>query len=125
MSGKAQKIQAYQTGLWAENLAALLLMSKGFHILHRRYKTRFGEIDLIAQRAHSKLLVFAEVKARTDKEQALYAITPKTRRRIEQAAMHFLAENPGLNDCDMRFDVIAVSGILSIHHLDNAWMEGQ
>ena len=44
----ARQSAAYQQGLIAEELAANYLQGKGYTILKRRYKTKYGEIDLIA-----------------------------------------------------------------------------
>ena len=49
-------------GAWGEALAAQFLRARGFAILERNYRTRYGEIDLIAQ--DQTYLVFAEVKLR-------------------------------------------------------------
>lgn len=121
------KPTSHQTGLWAEELAAKILREAGYEILAERYKTRYGEIDLIV--SNDDTLVFVEVKARQNLEDSLYAVTPKTRRRIEQSALHYISENPELADMGMRFDVIAVGkggkdGGISVEHLDNAWGVG-
>ena len=60
-------------GRWAESLAAWSLRLRGYRIVARRFRTPLGEIDLIAQRG--RLVAFVEVKARTDLEQALVALT--------------------------------------------------
>jgi len=62
----------YSKGLRAETLAAWYLRFKGYRILAMRYKTRVGEIDLIARRGRS--LVFAEVKWRPDRRTAMEAV---------------------------------------------------
>lgn len=119
MRPEPKKRTAYRRGLWAENLAAGYLRVKGYRILERRYKTKGGEIDLIA--AKGETLAFVEVKARRDQAEALYAVNQKTQRRVEQAALHFLADYPDYSAWALRFDVIAISGPFSIKHLDNAW----
>lgn len=114
---------AYDQGLWAETVAAIWLCLKGYRILRRRYKTSVGEIDIIARRKN--VLAIVEVKARADEGAALESVRPQGRRRIENAARYFLARHPSYIDFNVRFDVIAVSGAISILHLDNAWIEGQ
>lgn len=130
---------AYQRGVDAEGVAARYLEKRGFEILQHRYKTKFGEIDLIV--AKGELLVFVEVKAHSDATQALYAVTEKSRRRIEQAALQFISEHTDMAEYTMRFDVIVVPetalrasdridahnllGGDGVHHLDNAWLAGQ
>ena len=65
--------RAERQGLWAERLAEILLRLKGYRILDRRYRTKVGEIDLIARRG--KRLAFVEVKRRKSQDEALDAIT--------------------------------------------------
>lgn len=120
---KAAPQTNYQKGVWAEKMAAAQLMVKGYKVLKTRYKTKGGEIDIIASKGD--MIVFVEVKIRGKQSDALYAITPRNRRRVEQAALHFLAENPSYNDYAMRFDVMAFAkekgGGIWAEHLDNAW----
>lgn len=110
----------FAKGVAAEDLAARYLTDKGYVILAQRYKTKFGEIDLIAQKGD--VLHFIEVKTRQTQEEALYSITPRAQRRIEQSALYFLSTHPRYNDCAMQFDVIAISAPFEILHLDNAWV---
>lgn len=118
MSGMQKN--TYDQGVWAETMAALYLCLKGYKILERRYKTKVGEVDIIARK---KLVVaFIEVKYRPSSAEALAAISTQSRRRIERAAQHYLAGRPVYQGHDCRFDVIAVSGGFSIQHLDNAWL---
>lgn len=98
---------AFRTGVSAEASAAALLMAKGFRILARRYRSPYGEIDLVARRGN--LLVFAEVKARAALEDAAYAITPRQRQRIIAAALAWLASHDEHVTLDMRFDAILVA----------------
>lgn len=122
---------SYQKGVDAENAAARYLSRKGFEILEQRFKTKGGEIDIIARQKN--LIIFAEVKAHQDEESALYAVTPRSRRRIEEAALQYLADHEEAASCDLRFDVLVVSqktglnllGASCVRHLDNAWFQGQ
>ncbi len=111
------KSSNYERGLWAELYATLYFFLKGYRILAWRYKTPVGEIDLIV--ARKSWIVFVEVKQRRSIEEAVFAVTPLMRRRIEAAAGHFLARQRK-EMSSLRFDVVAVSG-LCIRHLDNAW----
>lgn len=110
---------AYQSGLRAEFIAALLLRFKGYKILARRYKTKSGEIDIIARRG--AMIIFIEVKSRRTLNEALSCFTPTNRARILNAARHFIAQYPHLADSPLRFDFIAVAPPLFWRHLDNAW----
>ena len=72
----------------------LALMAKGFRIVARRYRTKLGEIDLIARRGDLVLIV--EVKARTTLVEAMEAIAHESERRIEGAADLWLVAAAGL-----------------------------
>jgi putative endonuclease len=92
-----KRIAAYRAGLSAEAEAAACLTSKGFTILAQRHRTRYGEIDLIAQAG--TLIVFVEVKARARLDDAAYAITLRQQKRIITAAQA---------GCELRFDAVLV-----------------
>jgi putative endonuclease len=122
------KQKTYQRGIISEKIAAFWLRLKGYKILERRYKTKLGEIDLIAR--HQNTIIFIEVKARPTMALALESITPTMKRRIENTARYYIAHHD-VEGCDMRFDVVAVmplkladikQGQFFIHHLDNAWV---
>lgn len=112
------KRRIYHRGLIAEHLAAVCLMAKGYTVLARRYKTPVGEIDLVVRRG--KTLVFVEVKERGALNAALESVTARMKDRIACAGRYFLARHPQYAACDIRFDLVATSGIF-IRHLDNAW----
>lgn len=97
---------AYRRGHYSEWLAALALMMKGYRILERRYRTRLGEIDLIARRGDLVLIV--EVKARRSLVEAMQAIAHESERRIEAAADIWLSRQPDYGRFSLRFDMVAV-----------------
>lgn len=102
-----ERIAAFQTGVSAEARAAALLIAKGYRILARRFKTPFGEIDIVARKR--ALLTFIEVKARGNLDDAAYSITPRQRRRIIDAAQAWLMAHPEHANFEMRFDAILVA----------------
>jgi len=116
---KSAKVRAQKRGRWAESLTALYLWLTGHRVMARNYKTKVGEIDLIARRKNT--LSFIEVKARTDADLAAEAITPKQRRRIQRTAEWYLTQNPALQTCDIRFDVALVTGPFQLTVLKDAW----
>ena len=98
---------AFRIGLSAESRAAALLIAKGFRILARRWKSPVGEIDIVARRR--RLLVFVEVKARENLDDAAWSVTPRQRARIIAAAEAWLAAYPDAAISDMRFDAMLVA----------------
>jgi putative endonuclease len=106
-------------GRLAEALAAWSLRLRGYRIVARRYRTPFGEIDLIARRG--QLLAFVEVKARAEIEQAVVALGPRQRERTARAAELFLACHPAHAPCTLRFDLVTVRPWRLPRHMVDAW----
>lgn len=93
-----------QTG---EDIACDELQRRGYEILARRYRTRFGEIDIVAR--SSQTIVFVEVKTRAgdDFGGGAAAVTPWKQRRVAQMAVDYLSKYH-LHDQPCRFDVVTV-----------------
>jgi putative endonuclease len=98
---------AFRLGISAESRAAAFLLAKGFRILARRWKSPLGEIDIIARRRH--LLIFVEVKARANLDDAAWSVTARQQARIAAAAEIWLAQFPDDNIRDIRFDAMLVA----------------
>lgn len=97
-------------GKKGEELACKELERRGHTILARRYRTRFGEIDIVTEL--NGLVVFVEVKARSSNRfgEAADQIPAWKQRRIAAMALDYLAFVDRLND-DCRFDVVAIDGV--------------
>jgi putative endonuclease len=111
---------SYSTGIFAEDRAQQLLESKRYRILARRYKTKGGEIDLVARCGDH--LAFVEVKGRKSHDDAAYAIGPRQQARIATAAEIFLGEHAELSNCSASFDVILVSPEQGCAHIEQAFL---
>src|SRR5688572_8705339 len=98
--------KAYRLGHSNEWLAAAALVLKGFRIVARRYRTKLGEIDLIARRGDLVLIV--EVKARKTLMEAMETIAYESERRIEGAADLWLTRQRDFAKLSVRFDMVAV-----------------
>ena len=101
------RIAAFRTGLSAESRAAALLMAKGYRILARRYRTPYGEIDLVVRKR--QLVAFVEVKARASLDDAAYAVTPRQQGRIIAAAQAWLMAHPEHAEFELRFDAMLIA----------------
>lgn len=113
---------AYRWGKIAEKITYFLLTLKGYRILAHNYKTPVGEIDLIARKGN--MIVYIEVKARDTKTEALDALAPQQRRRIEHAALvHQQREN--INAENYRFDLVLCTKDALPSHIKQAWREGE
>lgn len=96
-----------ELGNRGENAVAAALAQRGFEVLERQYRCRWGEIDLIA-RAPDRVLCFVEVKARSIGAIASprESVTKSKQRKLRNTAGWYLAQK-GL-DCPCRFDVAEV-----------------
>ena len=103
----AERVEAFRTGISAETRAAAYLMAKGYRILAKRFRTPYGEIDIVARRRN--LLAFVEVKARNSLDEAAYAVTPRQQARIIAAAQIWLMAHPEHAEYDLRFDAILIA----------------
>jgi putative endonuclease len=101
------RVTSHARGLRAERLAALVLVLKGYRVLDRRYAALGGEIDLIARRGRT--IVFVEVKARSQLDDARTAISADKGRRLARAARHWLAHNAWAMGMTLRCDAVFVA----------------
>ena len=113
-------------GETGEELACCELRRRGYAILARRYRTRLGEIDIIAR--HEGALVFVEGKARSghDFGGPLAAVTAVKQRKIMRMALDYLARSR-LGGVACRFDVVGVlmrDGRPEFEVVTNAFGEG-
>lgn len=113
-------------GAVGEVLAARFLRDNGYEILAGNYRSRFGEVDIIA--ADDEYIVFVEVKSRAENSYYLprEAVTAEKQRRIIKTALYYIAHKP--DPRQMRFDVIEIitakgepMKALDIHHIPNAY----
>ena len=109
-------------GRFGEAAAAEHLRGKGYDILGMNYRTRLGEIDVIASKG--RFIVFAEVKLRRSGEfaQAREFVTFAKQKRIISAAQSWLQLNG--EERQPRFDVIEVyapDGVRTAHPVIRHW----
>lgn len=98
--------KALRRGSTAEYVAAIFLMLKGYRILAMRYKTKLGEIDIIARKGD--LAVFVEVKARADEMGAVDAVSYASQKRIRAASDLWLARQRDYARLSQRYDIVAI-----------------
>lgn len=113
-------------GRQAEELAARYLAYKGYQILEKRYRSRLGEIDLIARQ--NETLVFVEVKYRRSLRygRPSAAVGPAKQQKIRRTALYYLRQSRQ-TDQPCRFDVVELwqeNGRYKVHHYHNAF-EGE
>jgi putative endonuclease len=116
---RQERVAAFRLGISAESRAALFLIAKTYRILARRWKTPFGEIDIVARRRNE--LVFFEVKARDTLDGAAEAVTARNKQRIIAAAELWLAHHPEDARRAIRFDAILMVPGKMPRHIVNAF----
>ena len=91
-----------------ERVAALALAQRGYTLLARNYRTRTGEMDLIARDADG--LAFVEVRARRGNAAGTpeESLTPRKRARLIAVAQEFLQAHPEWSDSAWRIDLVAI-----------------
>ena len=94
-------------GKEGEEIARKYLEKRGYKIVTANYRTRHGEIDLIAR--DGATLVFIEVKTRTQERfgSPLAALTARKCLNISRVALHYLITHGGTEQ-PARFDVVSV-----------------
>ncbi len=105
-----------QLGQRGEQIAADFLIENGMELLTRNYRTRNGEIDIIARQKQT--IVFVEVKTAATScfgDPATW-VDPRKQSRLIRAAEHYLATEI-CEEVDCRFDVVAIR-----YHHDRFWI---
>jgi putative endonuclease len=116
-------------GALGEDLAAAHLIRRGFQIIDRNFRTRFGELDIVA--ADDRALVFCEVKTRITRGGAwrdpLEAVHAQKQRQLRRMAGQWLAaQRSRPRTTEIRFDAIGVTvdgegRLLRLDHLEAAF----
>lgn len=118
--GRTQRI-----GDRGEAAAERYLRRRGFSVIERQWRCRYGEIDLVAQDSGGTLC-FVEVKLRSAGAIASPGefVSPSKQRRLKRAAALYLASR-GDMDIPARFDVAEVYArgpeTLELHYIENAF----
>ena len=115
-----QRFTSYARGVQGEADAEEHLRRNGMSLLERRYRSPYGEIDLIM--LDEEVLAFIEVKARFRGtiHSAQLAVTPVKQQKIIRTALCYLASHPEHAHRIMRFDVVAIAGDC-VYHLPDAF----
>lgn len=98
--------KAFKKGILAERKAAFWLFCKGYRIINRRFKTRLGEIDIIARKGN--LILIVEVKCRNTLQAAMDSLSYNSEIRIERASDLWLARQRDRDKLSLRYDLIII-----------------
>jgi putative endonuclease len=108
-------------GRHGEAVVARWYQAAGFEVVARNWRTRAGELDLVARSATT--LVFCEVKSRSSGRfgTPLESVRPAQIARIRRAAVEWMAANGGPRGRLVRFDVAAVQGGRLLEVVESAY----
>lgn len=95
-------------GISGEDLAVAELSRRGYAIVARGYRTRYGEIDVVAE--DDGVMVFVEVRRKSGDGcgAAAESVTRDKQRRVARMAADYLARHDLYDKCAVRFDVVAI-----------------
>ena len=114
-----------ERGNRGEERAASYLISKGFSIIERNWRTKGGEIDIIAYK--NDVLVFVEVKTLPNGtlDMIQRELNNQKRQRILKTSKRFLLNHRQYSNSYIRFDVIVIDtpGLEPVYHIENAFSE--
>lgn len=98
-----------RVGQYGESLAARYLQKRGYTILDQNWRTRFGEIDIIARR--DQTIYFFEVKTRGSHRYGhpFAAVTPFKQYKVRRAGAAYIATHPQATAYNFVVGVIGVS----------------
>ena len=100
------RLKALRRGSLAEYRAALSLLIKGYRIVAFRYRTKLGEIDIIARKGD--LIACVEVTARRSLDDSVFAVSNLSQQRIRAASDLWLAKQPDFARLSIRYDIVSV-----------------
>lgn len=112
-------MSAFTDGYAAEEQAARFLQNQGYQILARRYKTRFGELDLVCLLGDQ--LVCVEVKKRATFALGMYALAPRQQKRLVHAMQHYI-QHHSIVWQTARVDLFVLNRHGQIRHIPNVIM---
>ena len=120
---RPQGSPAIRMGTQGEEAAARMLLSLGWNILARNWRSRHLELDIVAE--EQDVLVFVEVKTRKGDSlvEAEKAVDRRKIMSLNMAANNYL-KRYRLN-VDVRFDIVAITGSpadYSVNHMENAFL---
>ena len=118
------KNERFFSGLTGEEIAFQYFEKHGFCLVKKRYKSQFGEIDLIVEDAKQKMLVFVEVKRRKVVYDYSNVISQQQWQRIYNSSSIFLSENQDkYKDYTIRYDAfICFTDSKNTVHIENIFI---
>ena len=120
---RGRSLKNRSSGAWGEDLALRFLTQRGYVLVERNYRTRYGELDLVVRDGDT--LVFVEVKLRRGSGfgDPLEAVTPHKQATIRSLAEQYLSDREPAFET-VRFDVVGIlvgKGAPRLRHVEDAF----
>lgn len=117
------RLHPQKLGKLGEDIALAHLLEKGYSLIDRNFRGRYGELDIVM--LHEGVLVFVEVKTRIGDQfgSPEEAVTPRKLHEVIQTAYYYSSLHPTLPE-DIRIDVVALvlteeEDVVSLQHIEN------
>lgn len=118
--------QPHQLGKWGEKKAVEYLQNKGYKIIEKNFKRKWGELDIVAQK--EKTIIFCEVKtiAKQSEDEPFFPedeINEKKEKQLRKMVQIYLSSKKISPETPCQIDVIAIESINNepnIRHYENA-----
>lgn len=108
-------------GTEQETVAAEYLMRSGYRILEQNYRCRFGELDVVAYKENTLVIVEVKYRGSFAYGDPAEAVDVRKQRKISRVTLDYLMRHPQYQEKPCRFDVICVYGDGQIRHIENAF----
>lgn len=106
-----------------ENIASAFLEKKGYIIKAKNYHSRYGEIDIIAEKGDYIIFVEVKLRKKNSRVNGLESVSPSKQKKIIETSVMFLQENP--TSLQPRYDVVSITdlgdGTYKTEHIENAF----
>ena len=110
-------MNSYYKGLITEYISIIILFFKGYRILEKRYKTRYGEIDILTKKGKS--IIAIEIKARHNGELTTEYVSKKQIERIKNSLNFFISKNEKYIDFNINIEIIVFTSYFKFKHFKN------
>lgn len=110
-------MNSYYKGIFTEYLAIIILFLKGYRILERRYKTKYGEIDIITKKGNN--IIAIEVKARFKNIETTEHVSKHQINRIKNAINYYISKNNKYINCNINVEIILFVNYYKFKHFKN------
>ena len=113
--------EAWRSGVAAEEAVARQYETRGCVVAARRWRSPWGEVDLIARSGAT--VVFVEVKKARSLDQAAHRLSRRQMDRLCAAAQAFCEGEPNGSLTDLQFDLALVDAMGRVAVIENAFGE--